>query len=161
MMNPMKKIKYIGGLLLMIVALTSCLKKNLEPSNYAMLNAISDVQFEYRWTVKNAGGVDVLKFQAITVAKTIDATAKTVTVALTVPAATTGDFNAAVRANVTRANLASFFFVSTGASVKPLNNSPVLGTVGDFSADNYQYQIISASGDIVVWTINIAAFNKP
>lgn len=158
----MKKFIIFSTLSLLLFCCSSCLKEGLEPANYSKANAITDVQFEYRWVVKNTGGVDVLKFQAITVDKTIDAAAHTVTLVLTVPpASATGDFSAAVRANVTRAGLASSFFVSTAASVKPINGAPALGVMANFSADSYQYQIIAGNGDISIWTIKITAFNKP
>lgn len=162
----MKKItlKFVGLIFCSLTLLTSCLKAGLDELPTFTDADITNIYFEYRYqdpTDLWDDGSAKVKFVNLTVApKTIDVAAATVTVGITVPAAS-GSFTAAERAKVALTNIICTANISTAAKVEPLEGAPRPGTPGDFSAPR-KYQVTAADGITKkTWTITITALNKP
>jgi hypothetical protein len=162
----MKKIKYIliGLMFCSIALLTSCLKSDL-PGLPAYSDCdITNIYFEYRFEDPTAlwtDGSPIVKYITLAVApKTIDATANTVTVGVTVPAAS-GSFTTAERAKVALTNIVCSMNLSTAAKIEPLEGAPKLGVPADFSSAR-KYLVTAADGTTTkTWTITVSALNKP
>lgn len=77
---------------------------------------------------------------------------------VTVPDAN-GDFTETERNNVSQSKLWGYFNVSTAARVTPINNSPTLGTPGDWTSP-HQYEIMAADGSKKIWTVTVRSFLK-
>lgn len=167
-MNRMKKSiikRMANSLLFMLVSVfPSCLKNDL-PDLPAFEEAnITDVKFDFRYkdpTDTWITGEPVVKVVALTVnadEKVIDATKATVICTITVPAAN-APFTEEIRSTVSLTNIVGKFNISTAAVIKPLDDSPTLGTPGDFSAPR-KYEITAANGIKKVWTVHVTALNK-
>jgi hypothetical protein len=162
----MKRIKFIiaGVLFLSLTIFTSCLKAGLDELPAFTDADITNIYFEYRYqdpTTLWTDGSAIVKYVTLVVAtKTIDATAKTVSVTVSVPAAS-GTFTTAERAKVTLTNLVCKTNISTAAKIEPMNGAPILGTPGDFSATR-SYLVTAADGVTTkTWTITVTALTKP
>ena len=162
----MNKIKYIiaGVLFLSLTIFTSCLKSGLEDLPAFTDADITNIYFEYRYQDPNdlwIDGTAKVKYVTLVVAtKTIDAAARTVTVTITVPAAS-GAFTATERAKVALTNLVGMTSISTAAKIEPVEGAPQLGKPGDFSAPR-KYLVTAADGTTKkTWTITVTALNKP
>ncbi len=143
--------KYNILLILSVLLFSSCLKSDWEDQIYSTECELTNVEFEYRWTVAVVDGVEALKFKSMSLKKNIDRESQTVTIEITVPAAG-GDFTEEIREQVNLTNLACLWTVSTGASVRPLDGAPRLGAPGDYSQPR-KYRITSASGEYKDWTL--------
>ncbi len=149
----MKKITYILFLVIGLT-LTSCLKYNLEE-----LPAYSDAEmlgfdFEYRW--ESDGKLAVF---TLTTATTIDSNNGTITCSVTVPSAS-GSLTDSERANISLSNIVGYTTISTAAIIAPVNNSPTLGTIADWSSKSYEYKVTAANGDSKTWKVIIDDFTK-
>lgn len=159
----MKKILFL--LVLVMTTMTSCLKSDLDEVESTTACDLTNVEFEYRWTVPvtdangNPTGVHTLLYKKLTVAKTIDNESHIVTLKLTVPN-TDKTFTKEIREQVSLENLVGMFTVSTAASVTPLKEAPKLGVPGDFSNDSYTYRVTAAAGNYMDWVIKIVEFKK-
>jgi hypothetical protein len=161
----MKKVKFIiYGLMFFSLALfTSCLKYDLPTLPVYTDCNITNIYYEYRYYDSTSVWIDnspIVKYVTLTVTKTIDANANTVTVSLVVPAAS-GTFTVAKRANVALTNLIGSVDLSTAAIIAPIDGAPVLGMPGDFSAPR-QYKVTAADGVTTkTWTITVTSLAKP
>ena len=162
----MNKIKFIiaGIFILSLTIFTSCLKAGLGDLPAFTDADITNVYYEYRYqdpTDLWTDGTAKVKYITLTLAtKTIDATAKTVSVALSVPAAS-GSFTTTERAKVALTNLVCMTSISTAAKIAPVSGAPILGGPGDFSAPR-QYIVTAADGITAkTWTITVTALTKP
>ncbi len=162
----MKKIKFIlvGLMFCSLTLFTSCLKSGLDVLPTFTDADISNIYFEYRYadaTTKWSDGTSIVKYVTLTVAsKTIDTSANTATVTITVPAAS-GTFTTTERAKVALTNIVCTTNVSTAAKVEPVDGAPSLGIPGDFSTSR-KYLVTAADGKTTkTWTITVTALNKP
>ncbi|MDP3446274.1 MAG: hypothetical protein Q8T08_25735 [Ignavibacteria bacterium] len=119
---------------------------------------IISVSFETRWVDTVTG---VFKAQALTVSEYVmDNIAGTISCKLTVPAAS-NNFPAEIHNTVVLNKLLMYCKLSNAATVKPLGNTPVMGTIGDYSQSNLQYEVTAANGKTKkIWTIIITGFIK-
>lgn len=155
----MKKI-YLLALLLIPFLLTSCLNGYEDESAYSQACDITSVTFEHRWAVESdVPGIWALHFKELDVKSSIDNSANTVTLDITVPAVD-NSFPEEERQKVDLSSLACTFFVSNAAKVTPLDGAPVLGKLGNFSAKTFRYRVTSASGVYKDWEIKINSFTK-
>jgi hypothetical protein len=161
----MKKIKYIlvGLMFCSIAFFTSCLKAGLEDLPSFTDAEITNIYFEYRYQDPNdkwTDGSAKVKYVTLTVTKTIDNQANTVTATINVPSAG-GSFTETERAKVALTNIVCTMNISTAASVKPADGAPTLGVPGDFSSPK-KYIVTAADGTTnKTWTVTVTALNKP
>jgi hypothetical protein len=160
-----KVIKQIAGLLplwLCACLMTSCLTAGLEELPNFEEAEITDVNFEYRFKDPNSQWIDgepIVKWVNLQVQnRVIDSNTGTITCTLQTPA-TDGVFTDAIRAQVSLSSIAGKFYLSTAATIAPLEGAPVLGIPGDFSAPR-KYRVTAANGSEKVWTIQVTALNK-
>lgn len=159
----MKKILFL--LALVMVTMTSCLKAELDEVESTTACDLTNIEFEYRWTVPitdadgKPTGVYTLLYKKLTVAKTIDNEKNVVTLKLTVPN-TDKTFTKELRDQVSLENIVGMFTVSTAANVTPLDGAPKLGMPGDYSNGSFTYRVTAAAGNYIDWVINIAEFKK-
>lgn len=137
---------------------TSCLKSGLEDIPTYNDAEISNFQFEYRW-MEIVNGNNQLKVQTLNTTSIVNATNDTISCAVTVPAVS-ANFPLVVRDLVTLSNIVGYANISNAATIKPLSGAPVLGSVGDFSSPNLQYEVKAADGTKKVWTLKITKFTK-
>lgn len=158
----MKKIKFSIIIVFAGLLFTSCLKSNLDDlPEFEESNIVSVQRVEYRFTssdVSNVSKQNIIKFVTLGKTAKIDATAKTVTIDVTVPAATTS-FPETERANCAVNNIAVLLQVSTAAKITPESGSPKLGVPGDWSTA-HKYIVTAADGTTTEWTVSISSFSK-
>src|SRR5574344_1561849 len=142
----MKKIRFSIIIVFAGLLFTSCLKSNLDDlPEFEESNIVSVQRVEYRFTssdVSNVSKQNIIKFVTLGKTAKIDATAKTVTIDVTVPAATTS-FPETERANCAVNNIAVLLQVSTAAKITPESGSPKLGVPGDWSTA-HKYSVTAA-----------------
>nr|WP_199081354.1 hypothetical protein [Pedobacter sp. ASV19] len=156
-----RKFKIISNLLalLLVLSLSSCLKKDLIDYPLYDGNEITLVNVEYRFnSSQTMNGQPIVAYQKLGVVQTIDKTNSTINVVITVPDAN-GQFTAAERANVVQTKLWFYMNISTAATIAPTGGTPALGDPTD-ATKPLKYIITAANGTSRVWTINVTAFNK-
>jgi hypothetical protein len=158
----MKAIKFSIAFLFVGLLFTSCLKSNLDDlPEFSDSNIVSVQRVEYRFTstdVSVASGQNIVKFVTLDKTAKIDATAKTVTIGVTVPAASTS-FPETERANCAVSNIAVLLQVSTAAKIAPESGSPELGIPGDWTSP-HKYIVTAADGTKTEWTVSVTSFTK-
>lgn len=149
--------KYLNYILASIftVLLASCINSNLDEIETYSESNITNIRFEYRWVTSG----NKLNIKTLTVAKTVNNDTHVVECTITVPASD-NSFTADVRNKVSLANLCGYLTLSTGASATPLGNAPVLGTISDFSAKDFDYEVTAANKSKTIWKIKIKNFNQ-
>lgn len=157
----MKKVKYIFMMALVLLC-SSCLKGNLEDLPEFEEADIVDVKFDFRYKDLSDVWIDgepIVKVVPLIVEnKNINSDAGTISCTLTVPESN-GSFTEEIRSSVSLANLVGKFNLSTAATIKPLEGSPVLGTPGDFSKP-CRYRVKAANGVEKDWEIEVIALKK-
>lgn len=138
--------------------ITSCLTSDLDELPTFDEANITNMRFEYRW-IDNSNEFSKLGIQSLDSDVTIDTIANTVNCIITVPE-TKDDFTDEIRADVTLSNILGFADISTASIIKPMSGAPVLGNVADYSAGNFQYEVMAADGSTKVWTLMIDDFIK-
>lgn len=88
----------------------------------------------------------------------IDTESATVQVDVVVPSAN-GSFTEQERNKVSQSKLWGYVNVSTAAMVTPIEDSPKLGTPGDWTKPR-KYQVTAANGNTKIWTIIVRSFTK-
>lgn len=146
--------KYLNFFMMTLVAMvcTSCLESNLEELETYTGNEITSVQgVYYRYyssDIINASGEQAVKQVSLSVSniqKNVEAGTLNFNVSLPT------NFPEEEKNNVNVGNLVVVFNISTAAVVEPLDNSPKLGTPGDWSKPN-KYKVKAADGDEKIWT---------
>jgi hypothetical protein len=157
----MKKVIYMP-LLVMVSMLTSCLTAGLEDIPEFEDAEITDVRFEFRYKDPNNKWIDgennVCWVNLTVQNRVIDKNACTVTCTLAVPGASE-TFPESIRSGVSLSNIVGKFYLSTAASISPVEGSPTLGVPGDFSSAR-KYKVIAASGASKVWTVSVTGLTK-
>jgi hypothetical protein len=160
--NNLKNILCTLPLWIMACMLTSCLTMGLEDLPAFEEAEITDVRFEYRFKDPNSTWIDgdqVVKWVNLTVQnRVIDSSSGTITCTLQVPAAD-ATFTETIRSQVSLSNVVGKFYLSTAASIAPMDGAPTLGIPGDFSAPR-KYKVTAADGSTKVWTVQVTALNK-
>lgn len=149
---------YISLFCAISMAFSSCLEAGLEELPSFEEADINNFRFEYRW-INAEGNYPQLNVEGIDTKLSIDVEAGTIACVLTVPAANQ-DFPEAIRNQVSLTSLAGFADISTAATIRPIEGSPKLGEIADFSAGPYQYEITAANGSKKIWTLEISSFTK-
>lgn len=139
---------------LFLISFSSCLKMGLDDLPTSDNAEITNVKFEYRWWDETA---EQLRVVELTTNNNI--TDHTISSTITVPAVTE-NFTSEIRNQVSLTNIVCLTDISAGASIRPLDGAPALGTPGDFSGKTYSYLVIAADGSEIEWKINIIALNK-
>lgn len=139
---------------LFLISFSSCLKMGLDDLPTSDNAEISNVKFEYRWWDEKT---EQLRVVELTTNNNI--TDHTISCTITVPAVT-DNFTSEIRNQVSLTNIVCLTDISAGASIRPLDGAPALGTPGDFSGKTYSYLVIAADGSEIEWKINIIALNK-
>lgn len=154
----MKKIlKYIP-ILLFSIFFSSCLEHGLEDLPTFEEAKITNMRFEYRW-INEASEYSKLELKQLNTNVEIDTIANTVNCTITVPAVK-DNFTESVRSNVSLVNIVGYADISTAAVMKPIGDAPILGTVGDFSKSDIQYEVKAADGTIKIWSLSVSELIK-
>ncbi|MBM6961931.1 hypothetical protein H6A61_13905 [Bacteroides caecigallinarum] len=154
----MKKFNFIFICILSLV-FSSCLKSNLEEGEYSTECDITNIKFEHRWAeAMDTPGMYELNFKEMSVSKNIDNENCVVEVEINVPASD-ANYPEEERQATSLSKIACSLELSRAASVKPLGNAPVLGTLGDYTVE-HTYRVVSASGEYKDWIIRVISFNK-
>ena len=152
----MKNIKYTISkifLFISLISLSSCLESGLDELPAYDTAEITDVYFEYRYEVTRSDGVRDIKYLRMTNAKREINAAGAVTMEIRVPAAS-GTFTEEERAKVSLSNIVCYCYISTAANIEPIDGSPKLGTIGNFSSA-VKYKVTAADGKTTKqWTIS-------
>ena len=158
----MKLTAGIFTLWMMACMLTSCLTAGLDELPAFEEAEITDVTFEYRYKDPNSVWIDgeqTVKWVNLPVQnRVIDSGAGTVTCTLQVPAAD-ATFTDAIRAQVSLSSVVGKFYISTAASIAPVEGAPTLGTPGDFSSPR-KYRVTAADGTTKTWTVHVTGLNR-
>ncbi len=154
----MKNIKYILFILLAILS-SSCLKMGLEDLPAFEEAEIESVKFEYRWLSMNVENERLTVIELPTT-YAVDSATSTVSCDITVPAVS-ADFPQEEYDKVALSNIVAYTSISTAATIRPLGDSPVLGTIADYSSNDFEYEVTAADGSTKrIWTLSIASFTK-
>jgi hypothetical protein len=142
--------------LVCLISFTSCLEYNLDELPAFSDADILEMRFEYRWydEIKN-----VMMVQPLTTKNINDKENKIIKCEITVPEAS-GFFTNQIRSNVNLSNITGFCNISPAASIKPIEGSPLLGKVSDFSKPEMKYLLTAADGTTKTWILKIDAFKK-
>ncbi|NRF39554.1 DUF5018-related domain-containing protein [Pedobacter foliorum] len=144
---------------LIIIMLSSCLKKDLPVYPEFDANEITLVNIEYRFNGSQMmNGQPIVAYQKLTVAQTIDKTSSTINVVITVPSVG-GEFTAEERAKVVQSKLWFYMNISTAAKISPVEGTPALGDPTD-ATKPLKYIVKAANGASKTWTVNVTALNK-
>lgn len=117
---------------------------------------ITSMTFETRWVDPASNN---LKVQALKVDNVIiDKLAATISLRVTVPAAST-NFPASIRSGVVQSKLAMYCVISNAATIKPVGSTPALGTIGDYTQTDLKYEVIAADGVTrKTWALTISSY---
>ncbi|HAZ02938.1 MAG: hypothetical protein A2W90_09435 [Bacteroidetes bacterium GWF2_42_66] len=142
--------KYAHIIFLMVVLFTpSCIDWGLGELPSYKESEILDLDFEYRYTVKNDNGVERLAVKQLQNKTVISE--NTIYNYLTIPNAS-GSFTEEIVKQIALTNIIGYADISTGAIIKPIEGAPELGEIGDYSSV-LKYKVIAANGDSKIWTI--------
>jgi len=154
-MINMKKCRNALVLFAIVIALTSCLYKDLPTYPSFEGNSITSVYVEYRYNGnQKMYGSPIVVAQKLVVTQTINETNSVINVKLTIPAAS-GGFTTDEIAKVSLSNLLMSFDISTAASIVATGSTSKPGYIGDISKP-LTYVVTSASGQQRNWTVNVA-----
>ena len=144
--------RYVFFLMTVVMmCMTSCLEHGLKDLPVYENANITDFYFEYRYTVTQ-NGITVNNFMRLTNAsRTIGD--QTITLKVSIPGVS-GTFTEAERAKVNLSNIVGYCYISTAATIEPVDGAPKPGTAGNFTAP-VKYKVTAADGKTSkIWTIN-------
>lgn len=146
--------KFIPLLGLLTVAFSSCLKSGLPKPDNSPLNAISNFNYEYRWTdtayiLPGTPQADtVITVNMVLLGNSITISQDTIYTSPTIP----GNLPASQITNVTLKHIWAYANIPDAAIIAPLNGAPVLGKPGDFTSP-VSYQVTAANGTKSTWVV--------
>jgi hypothetical protein len=154
----MKNRMQIISIALLSVCLSSCLEAGLEELPLFDEADITDFRFEYRYDDPEKvwpDGSKVIDYTRLTTEnQLVDKDAGSIVVTLRVPEAG-GTFSEVERAKVTLTNIVGYCYLSTAATIEPIEGAPKLGSPGNFSSP-VKYRVTAADGKIVkIWMITV------
>lgn len=155
----MKTIQKIIMALVVMLSTTSCLEFGLDELPVYDNAEILSLKFEYRWYDESVGLGNMVVVPLTVKNLQIDSEMASILLDIVVPKEN-ATFPSAQREKVSLSNIVGYCDISTGAVMKPLEDSPVLGKPGDFSKNYLKYEVIAANGTKKVWTIIINSFIK-
>jgi hypothetical protein len=160
MKKKMKRTIFFLIIMAAACTMTSCLTSGLDELEAFDEADITDVYFEHRYVMAGNGGIEVVNFQRLLVlSKEVDSEQGTITLIVNVPSVN-ATFSREERAKVTLSNLAAYCYLSTAASIAPVDGAPRLGTPGDYTSP-VKYRVTAADGKTSkVWTVT-ARFPDP
>ncbi|MCI6213770.1 DUF5018-related domain-containing protein [Bacteroides heparinolyticus] len=149
------KLLYIQWLfVLLYIPFTSSCKDDLEAYAEAEITSVG-AYHRYYTTEKDAlTGEFKVAEKELEKSNTINADAGTVTATFTLPVSG-GSFTDEERTKVSLSRLVVYFNVSTAARVMPIEDSPRLGTPGDWTSE-HRYIVTAADGTQKTWTVKVA-----
>lgn len=139
---------------LLAVALSSCLKSGLPKPNNSSLNAITNFNYEYRWTdtayiLPGTPQADtVITVNMVILGNSITISQDTIYTSPVIP----GNLPASQKPNVTLKHLWAYANIPDAATITPMNGAPELGKPGDFS-NPVSYQVTAANGTKMSWVV--------
>jgi hypothetical protein len=143
--------------------LSSCLKSGLDELPAFDGADITDINFEYRFedsSDKWTDGANTVKFVKLGITKEIKKAGESgnandlITASLTIPPPS-GSFTREERQKVSLDNLVAYAYLSTAATIEPLDGAPILGAPGNFSAER-KYKVTAADGKTSkIWTVKV------
>lgn len=152
--NIMRKI--ITILFITVILLTTSCRWGLEELPVFDEADIISINFETRWIDQNTS---TFRAQELTVTEQ-EINDNVITLKLIVPPSS-ANFPEEIRNEVELGRLVMYCNISNAATIKPIGTAPVLGTIGDFSQNNIQYEVVAADGVTrKIWTIDILDFVK-
>lgn len=147
----MRKFIYVS---LLLLSLTSCIDSGLEELPVYNEAEMTSFNLEHRYLLPNANGVEHLVVVGLTSTSVIDKEAGTITVTATVPSPNS-TFTQTERKKVSLQSIVGYSKLSPAAKIEPLEGSPVLGVIGDFSSIR-KYKVTGADGKTTkIWTVKI------
>ncbi len=141
--------------ILILFLSTSCLESGLDELPLLDGAEIKNVNFEYRYSIKNTNGFEKMEYKVLTTTTTFNGTAIDCKVKIPAPS---GTFTSQIASQVNLTNIVGYFDVSLAAVVEPVENSPVLGKIGNFSQP-CTYKVTAANGKSANWTLNVSLAN--
>lgn len=152
-----------SSIVLMVIALSSCLTSNTEDIEAYTHNHISDVTgIWYRYiTVENDNSDrEVMrKVELDGIQRVIDEESRIVIIKVNPSQGRLNSIPVGARAELSINNVAVVVALPTAARLFPVGDSPKLGLNGDWSKPN-KYIVKAANGEEAEWTIQITEFNK-
>ena len=153
----MKKILNLMTALLLAVFTTSCLDSNLEDLGLLSDCEISGIETHYRYIDENSeipasGEPKVIQIRTAAYSRTYVTDENDPTKGVCTIKYAEVNIPAAQRPYFKESALVVTVTVSTGAIIRPLGDSPKLGTVADWTED-HDYEVIAPDGSRKVWTI--------
>lgn len=146
-------------LLLITLASSSCLKRDLPDLPLYDQNEITLVNTEYRFSGSGTmNGQPIVAYQKLDVAQQVNKETGTINVQITVPAAS-GQFTTEERNKVVQTHLWFYYNVSTAATMKAIDGTPAPGDPAD-ATKPLKYEVTAANGAKKVWTVNVTSFTK-
>jgi hypothetical protein len=154
----MEKIMRFISVMFLSVCMFSCLEAGLDELPVYTEADITDFRFEYRYDNPDKtwpDGSNAVEFLRLTTENQVfDDEKMEISLTVQVPAAS-GTFSENERGKVSLSNLVGYCYISTAASIKPIEGSPKLGAPGDYSSP-VKYRITAADGKTSkIWTIHV------
>lgn len=144
----MNKVLYIFTCIILL-ATSSCIGWGLEELPAFEEAEIKDFDFEYRYVIKNANGVE--QMAVIKLITAVEFTENSISNTITIPEPS-GTFTEEIASQISLSNIIGYAEVSIAAHVKPIGSAPILGTIGDYS-EIAEYEVKAADGTIKVWSV--------
>lgn len=154
----MKTIVNLFAIVCLGVIGTSCLKDDLGGSFNSSLAEMTDFRLHFKWqdtTVDKQRTNEeftriTIKVVQMNYTKKVDAAARTLQITPSFPS----DFPIKYKRKASLTYLWGVAYISSAATIAPLNGSPRLGTPGDYSKP-VSYEITAANGNKKTWTITV------
>lgn len=140
--------KYIAIVSLIFIS-TSCIDMGLKVLPLHSGADIINVNFEYRYAVENSNGYPMLAY--VTLSNNMTIAGNKIDNILTVPPPS-GNFTSILAGEANLGNIVCYMNLSNAATIEPIDGSPRLGTIADFSKPR-KYRVTAADGTIREWTI--------
>ena len=145
----MKRFTYIL-LVVVMMSMTACLEYGLKELPVFEDANITDIYFEYRYMVTQNGFTSANFMRLTNVAR--DISDQAINIKVSIPEAA-GTFTEAERAKVNLNNIIGYCYLSTAATIEPIEGAPKLGQPGNYSAP-VRYRVTAADGKTTkTWTI--------
>lgn len=152
--KKMKAIKLLFASIIVVLACSSCLEKNLKELDTYDGMDITSTYVYYRYADPSASwalsGANYIKQVTMTISNTINAANGTCDIAVSVPS----NFPESELSKLSAKQLVVAVSISTAAVIAPKGNSPALGTPADWSTP-HEYVVTAADGKTKNWTISV------
>lgn len=151
------------SLLFIMVLLSSCLTNGLDELESFTDTKITNVKFEHRWIrqITSSTGLQLEQLAVVAMTTNCDFKENTINCTITVPeVGNPSMFTEDVRNKVSLSSIVGMVSISTAATIKPLEGSPIFGDLGDFTTAR-KYLVTAADGKTKKeWTIICTMIKK-